>query len=197
MKLMKDLKGMYIVHEWASINLRIINNYRYNSEDSAQIKNVTAYHDVNIACDAKMAIFTACDFYFNPIFPARGETDRSSCAPSSGPHLLLESIVESNIVIRSSPDRCVDHVWLCFCTERLINSSINYSSIGVLCLLAYCIVFIVVKWNLLKQRWEVVFGSRLHVKFCILITLIDLLLVSKQTIWSKHRFCRSILQKSQ
>lgn len=37
-----------------------------------------------------------CDFYFNPIFPARGETDRSSCG-CSGPHLLLESIVESNI----------------------------------------------------------------------------------------------------
>ena len=54
-----------------------------------------------------------CDFYFNPIFPARGETDRSSCA-GSGPHLLLESIVESNIATLSPPSRCIDHVYTTF-----------------------------------------------------------------------------------
>lgn len=62
-----------------------------------------------------------CDFYFNSIFPARGETDRSSCA-GSGPHLLLESIVESNIVSLSSPSGCIDHVYMPFSASVFSSS---------------------------------------------------------------------------
>lgn len=62
-----------------------------------------------------------CDFYFNSIFPAHGETDRSSCA-GSGPHLLLESIVESNIVSLSSPSGCIDHVYMPFSVSVFSSS---------------------------------------------------------------------------
>lgn len=87
----------------------------FNNRTPKLIEMYFIYKVSTLACRVtwKWRFSPRCDFYFNPIFPARGETDRSSCA-GSGPHLLLESIVESNIATLSPPSRCIDHVFTTF-----------------------------------------------------------------------------------